>query len=71
MEIFVGCQTNSVSWVLVRLLQRSAHSITLFLGQAALTVLLEKQIMAPLSMNHMGWRVAVGCCGSHAVRVLP
>ena len=50
------------------------HSITLLLGQIALTqpegVLghcpAEKQMIVPLSPNHMGWHIAAECCGSHA-----
>ena len=50
------------------------HSITLFLGQIALTqpggVLghcqVEKQMIVPLSLNQMGWRIAAECCDSHA-----
>ena len=50
------------------------HSITLLLGQIALTppggVLghcpVEKQITVPLSANQMGWCIAAECCGSHA-----
>ena len=49
------------------------HSITLLLGQIALTqpggVLgqcpVEKQ-KVPLSANQMGWRIAEECYGSHA-----
>ena len=26
----------------------------------------EKQIIVPLNPNHMGWRIAAECCGSHA-----
>ena len=50
------------------------HSITLLLGQIAPTqpggVLdhcpVEKQMIIPLSVNQMRWRIAAKCCGSHA-----
>ena len=50
------------------------HSITLILGQIALTqpggVLghcpVEKQMIVPLSANQLGWCVAAEFCGSHA-----
>ena len=50
------------------------HSITLLLGQTALTqpggVLghcpVEKQMIVPLSPNQMGWCIAAECCGNHA-----
>ena len=50
------------------------HSITLLLGQIALThpegvlghCLVEKQMIVPLSANKVGWRIAAECCGSHA-----
>jgi hypothetical protein len=50
------------------------HSITLLLGQIALTqpesVLghcpVEKQIIVLLSANYKEWRIAAECCGSHA-----
>jgi hypothetical protein len=50
------------------------HSITLLLGQIALTqpgVVLgncpvEKQMIVPLSSNQMGWRIAAEYCGSYA-----
>ena len=50
------------------------HSITLNLGQIALTqpggVLghcpVEKQMIVGLSANQIGWRIAAECCGSHA-----
>ena len=50
------------------------HSITIILGQIALTqpggVLghcpVEKQIIVQISANQMGWCIAAECCGSHA-----
>ena len=50
------------------------HSITLLLGQIALTqpggVLgngpVEQQMIIPLSENKMGWCIAAECCGGHA-----
>ena len=50
------------------------HSITLPLGQIALThpggVLghcpVEKQMIVPLSANQMGWHIAAECCAGHA-----
>ena len=50
------------------------HSITLLLGQIALTqprgVLGhcpdEKQMIVTLSVNQMGWRITAECWGSHA-----
>ena len=51
------------------------HSITLLLGQIALTqpgdVLghcsVEKQIIVQQSTNQMGWHITAECCGSNAV----
>ena len=50
------------------------HFITALLGQIAFTepggVLghcpVEKQIIATLNANQMGWRIAAECLGSHA-----
>jgi hypothetical protein len=50
------------------------HSITLLLGEIALTqpghVLghcpVEKQVVVGLSANQMEWRIAAECCVSHA-----
>ena len=50
------------------------HSISLILGQIALTqpvgvlghCCVEKQMIVGLSANQMGWRIAGECCGSHA-----
>ena len=50
------------------------HSITLLLGQLALTqpgsVLghcpVEEQMIVPLSANQMGWHIEADCCGSYA-----
>ena len=51
------------------------HSITLILGQIALTkpgggflgcCPVEKQMIVGLSANQMGWRIAAECCVSHA-----
>ena len=50
------------------------HSITVLLGQKALTqpgVVLglcpvQKQKIDPLSTNTMGWHIAAECCGNHA-----
>ena len=69
---------NHLNWVEIRSLWRPGHliqhSITLLLGQIALTqpggVLghcpVEKQMIVPLIANQMGWRIAAECCGSHA-----
>ena len=67
---------NHLNWVegLWRPDYLTQHSITLLIGQIALTqpggvlghCLLEKQMTAPLSANQMGWRIAAECCGSHA-----
>ena len=69
---------NHLKWVEVRWLWSPGHlmqhSITLLLGQIALTqpggVLghwpIEKQMIVPLNANQMGWRIATECCGSHA-----
>jgi hypothetical protein len=66
-------QTISSGWLL-RPGHLMQHSITLLLGQIALTqpgcVLghspVEKQIILPLSANQMGWCIAAEFCGSHA-----
>jgi hypothetical protein len=50
------------------------HSITLLLGQIALTqpvgVLghspVEKQMIVLLSTNQLGWCITAECCGNHA-----
>jgi hypothetical protein len=69
---------NHLNWIEVGVSWRSGHlmqhSITLLLGQIALTqtggVLGhcsgEKQIIVPLSADQMGWRITAECCGSHA-----
>ena len=69
---------NHLNWVEVRWLWRPGHlmqhSLTLLLGQIALTVWrcvlghcpVEKQMIVPLSSNQMGWHIAAECCGSHA-----
>ena len=69
---------NHINWVEVGLLWRPGHlmqhSITLLLGQIALTqprgVLgqcpVERQVIVPLSSNQMGWCIAAECCGRHA-----
>ena len=66
---------NHLNWVEVRWLWSSGHlmqhSITLLLGQIALTqpggalghYPVEKQMIDPLSANQMGWRIAAECCG--------
>ena len=53
------------------------HSITLHLGQIALTqpgdVLgycpVQKHIIVPLSTKQVGWHFVAECCGSHAGKV--
>ena len=69
---------NHFNWVEVGWLWRPGplmqHSITLLLGQIALTqpggVLghcpVKKQMIVPLSANQMGWHIAAECCGSNA-----
>ena len=69
---------NHLNWHEVGWLWRPGHlmqhSITLSLGQIALTqpggVLghcpIEKQMIVPLSPNLVGWRIAAVCSGSHA-----
>ena len=52
------------------------HSITLILGQIALTLPggvlghcpVEKQTIVPLSANQMGWRIAAECFGAMVVK---
>ena len=38
------------------------HSIILLLGHCPF----EKQMIAPLRANQVGWRITAECCGSHA-----
>ena len=72
---------NHINWIEVGWLWRLGylmqHSITLLLGQIAITqpggVLVhcpvEKQMTVPLRSNQMGWRIMAGCCVSHAGKV--
>ena len=69
---------NHLNWVEVWQLWRPGHlmqhSITLFLGQVALTqpgavfchCPVEKQIMVPLNANQIRLHISTECCGSHA-----